>query len=195
MGFRLSGMIVAAFITFAAGIESASANVTYDLSLGSNAVGTITTDGTLGVLSSSNILDFNITATTVGSAAILGPLSGPNYVQFGTSGSAFTATATGLFFDFSSSGTYLIFQTGVGSGAYVCYNGAQGNCSGHPASLAVAVGANQVVTAYSGNVQIASLEAVTAVPEASTWAMMILGFAGVGFMTYRRKNKTALSAA
>jgi hypothetical protein len=28
---------------------------------------------------------------------------------------------------------------------------------------------------------------VGAVPEASTWAMMLLGFAGVGFMTYRRK--------
>jgi hypothetical protein len=32
-------------------------------------------------------------------------------------------------------------------------------------------------------------EAVTAaVPEPSTWAMMILGFAGVGFMAYRRKT-------
>jgi fibro-slime domain-containing protein len=28
----------------------------------------------------------------------------------------------------------------------------------------------------------------TAVPETSTWAMMILGFCGVGFMAYRRKN-------
>lgn len=36
---------------------------------------------------------------------------------------------------------------------------------------------------------------LAAVPEPSTWAMMILGFAGVGFMAYRRKNKTALSAA
>jgi len=26
------------------------------------------------------------------------------------------------------------------------------------------------------------------VPEPSTWAMMILGFAGVGFMAYRRKQ-------
>jgi hypothetical protein len=34
-----------------------------------------------------------------------------------------------------------------------------------------------------------------AVPEPSTWAMMILGFAGVGFMTYRRKNKMTPSAA
>ena len=29
---------------------------------------------------------------------------------------------------------------------------------------------------------------VGAVPEASTWAMMILGFAGMGFMAYRRKQ-------
>ena len=32
-------------------------------------------------------------------------------------------------------------------------------------------------------------EAVTAVPEPSTWAMMVLGFAGVGFMAYRRKSQ------
>jgi hypothetical protein len=35
---------------------------------------------------------------------------------------------------------------------------------------------------------------VTAVPEPSTWAMMILGFAGLGFMAYRRKSKPALMA-
>jgi PEP-CTERM motif len=33
-----------------------------------------------------------------------------------------------------------------------------------------------------------------AVPEPSTWAMMILGFAGIGFMAYRRKSKPALMA-
>jgi hypothetical protein len=33
------------------------------------------------------------------------------------------------------------------------------------------------------------------VPEPSTWAMMLLGFAGVGFMAYRRKSKQALMAA
>jgi hypothetical protein len=35
----------------------------------------------------------------------------------------------------------------------------------------------------------------SAVPEPSTWAMMILGFAGIGFMAYRRKAKPALMAA
>jgi hypothetical protein len=29
------------------------------------------------------------------------------------------------------------------------------------------------------------------VPELSTWAMVILGFAGIGFMTYRRRNSVA----
>jgi hypothetical protein len=33
-----------------------------------------------------------------------------------------------------------------------------------------------------------SILQVAAVPEASTWAMMILGFFGVGFMAYRRKG-------
>ncbi len=32
----------------------------------------------------------------------------------------------------------------------------------------------------------------SAVPEPSTWAMMILGFGGIGFMAYRRKSKPAL---
>ncbi|SDJ64786.1 PEP-CTERM protein-sorting domain-containing protein [Bradyrhizobium lablabi] len=36
---------------------------------------------------------------------------------------------------------------------------------------------------------------VTGVPEPSTWAMMILGFFGVGFMAYRRKNQHAVRLA
>jgi hypothetical protein len=36
---------------------------------------------------------------------------------------------------------------------------------------------------------------VEAVPEPSTWAMMILGFCGVGFMAYRRKAKPGFMAA
>jgi len=37
--------------------------------------------------------------------------------------------------------------------------------------------------------------AVAPVPEPSTWAMMILGFAGVGFIAYRRRKTTVLGAA
>ena len=40
-----------------------------------------------------------------------------------------------------------------------------------------------------------AVNGVDAVPEPSTWAMMILGFAGIGFIAYRRKSKPALMAA
>jgi len=36
---------------------------------------------------------------------------------------------------------------------------------------------------------------VTAVPEPTTWAMMILGFLGVGFLSYRRKSKGSFRLA
>jgi hypothetical protein len=36
---------------------------------------------------------------------------------------------------------------------------------------------------------------VTGVPEPSTWAMMLLGFAGVGFMAHRRKGQTRFRLA
>lgn len=36
---------------------------------------------------------------------------------------------------------------------------------------------------------------ITPVPEPGTWAMMLLGFAGLGFIAYRRKNKMTLGAA
>jgi hypothetical protein len=45
------------------------------------------------------------------------------------------------------------------------------------------------------SVTLTAVDNVAAVPEPSTWAMLILGFAGVGFLAYRRKNQVALNAA
>jgi hypothetical protein len=41
----------------------------------------------------------------------------------------------------------------------------------------------------AANLNFTLLGGVAAVPESSTWAMMILGFLSVSFMAYRRKNK------
>ena len=41
----------------------------------------------------------------------------------------------------------------------------------------------------------ASLSVTAGVPEPSTWAMMILGFLGIGFMAYRRKSPSAFRIA
>jgi len=42
---------------------------------------------------------------------------------------------------------------------------------------------------------VGTVSAIAAVPEPSTWAMMILGFAGVGFMAYRRSSQGAAIAS
>jgi len=43
------------------------------------------------------------------------------------------------------------------------------------------------------DVRITDVTLADAVPEPSTWAMMILGFAGVGFLVYRRRNQAAVA--
>jgi len=67
-----------------------------------------------------------------------------------------------------------------------------------PSSNAYYLEANQVD--YSGSLfspgELITEGSITvAVPEPSTWAMMILGFAGVGFMAYRRKSKPSFRFA
>jgi hypothetical protein len=47
------------------------------------------------------------------------------------------------------------------------------------------VGANQVA-AQIDSLTVGTTSAVAAVPEASTWAMLVLGFAGLGLLSYRR---------
>jgi hypothetical protein len=44
-------------------------------------------------------------------------------------------------------------------------------------------------------IQPTSFALSAAVPEPATWAMMILGFLGLGFLAYRRKDQMALNAA
>jgi hypothetical protein len=49
-----------------------------------------------------------------------------------------------------------------------------------------------ILVSTSGNfkeVKQIEFSTVAAIPEPSTWAMIILGFAGVGFMAYRRKSQ------
>ena len=41
------------------------------------------------------------------------------------------------------------------------------------------------------NVTLTDQPAVAAVPEPATWAMMVLGFGGLGFLAYRRKDRTS----
>jgi hypothetical protein len=48
--------------------------------------------------------------------------------------------------------------------------------------------------AQSGELTTGGITLLAAVPEPSTWAMLILGFAGIGAMTYRRRRIAAIAA-
>ena len=45
--------------------------------------------------------------------------------------------------------------------------------------------------AFAFTYSLATPGVMAAVPEPSTWAMMLIGFAGLGFMAYRRTKKSA----
>ena len=42
---------------------------------------------------------------------------------------------------------------------------------------------------------VSEVQFLSAVPEPSTWVMMIAGFAGLGFAAYRRKTKSVMAMA
>jgi PEP-CTERM motif len=103
----------------------------------------------------------------------------PTFDQVFFIGDGLTGDGTGTIQDFIAPGAgtlYLGISDACGySGGPSCYNDNSG-------SFTVAITDTAGVT--------------SAVPEPSTWAMMILGFCGLGFMAYRRKqNGAALSVA
>jgi hypothetical protein len=112
-------------------------------------------------------------------ATIPGPtLNGPGTVAYSTI-SATDLTAT----------DFLLFNFSTGT-----FGTANPNFSGDPIIFGLAQNSNLAAgtnnTAFYDNL---SLTINSAVPEPSTWAMMILGFCGIGFMAYRRKNGAALA--
>jgi hypothetical protein len=151
--------------------------------------GQITTDGTFGVLASGNILNYNLIVNSNGSTGSLTPSNSTFLVlppEIGQIGD-FTASSGGLFFNFSSfsySNDVRIFGS-FPNQSLLCFGNAISAC-GAGVTIATAL---EVPRAFQpGGNQIGTLAAVGAVPEPSTWAMMILGFCGLGWMTYRRRQ-------
>lgn len=167
--------------------------------------------------SAANALVFDFTFTQIGGSGTPGAVSGSGEFITGPTGSPYTitgisgtvfdsdvfagaATITGLspyaaatnvlyfpgppFVDFGG----ISFSTSAGID-FNLYNDGSG-----PNAHWVLSSTNSP-NGYPDGQYAVSLQ-VTAVPEASTWAMMILGFMGVGFIAYRRKSSsTALRIA
>jgi hypothetical protein len=139
------------------------------------------------------------------------PITSTFTVGAGIEGVLGSTSAPNANIDFSASSVTFTYLTGIGwtPGSF---NGPEFTVvSGNPFDpiASVVVSGSQVVNAslVGGVLEInwagqlfargdtVVVNFANAVPEPSTWAMMILGFFGVGFMAYRRKSKMALMAA
>jgi hypothetical protein len=147
----------------------------------------VTTDNTIGALSSGNVTAWNIAIS-----------DGSNNFTLNQGNSAFlttgglSATATDLLFDFSASGSaFALFQnpTTSSGGPYFCWqsNGCFDFLGGGIGLAPTSNYSNQQITRLQGSLVVASVAG--GVPEPGTWAMMLLGFAGIG-MAVRRSRRS-----
>lgn len=187
---------VAAIALLSCAYPCAAAVVTYDVSrtIGVGSVtGFIETDGTIGVLNTGNIINWNL---TVNNGANTFNLLGSNSVEQ-VVGSDLSATATNLLFDFSGGNGWVIFQAptvGSGFNFWCAQGGSSFQCSDEPPGGTEIVNVFPVTdnrfTDRSGTIAIG-----TAVPEPSTWAMLVLGFAGLAYVGSRQSRRTTVAVA
>jgi hypothetical protein len=180
-----SKFYVAAFAALVIGCSSSSASATtyyMDLTLGTgSAVGSITTDGTVGSLGSVNIVSYQLTLTNGIFSAVLDTLDGTFF-----NGGSFTATPAGLFFNFSSAtGDYFVFGSNPGLG----FEDALGSLSSHPSTVSLNLNAvgdpnSPFWTAFTGNVEVA-----VATPLPAALPLFAGGLGVIGLLGWRRKWK------
>ena len=179
----------------------ASANITYNVNRtigGGSVSGFIVTNGALGTLSNANLVDWQLTLSSPNLQA--GPtsfiqMSNPLGTAIGIFGSAVSATATDLYFDFGSgNNNYLVFYSqnnAATSTDFWCLVAGPISCLGEATpGESIGFNAQNSFAEYefrgqAGNVSIAS---VTAVPEPETYAMMLAGLRLLGFAARRRKQ-------
>ena len=179
-----SQMALAAFAMLAFGVStttraSADTYLTYDVNASyDSGAGTVTGSFTLDTTTNTS---YAVDLTVVGAGGVnSGSFTDPTQFATGT-----YATADGPMVTYDDGNpaleVFLTYPAGggalfIGGFGQSSVDGCLGDCS-FPLSGTVL---NAAVT--------------SAVPEPSTWAMMILGFAGIGFMAYRRKSKPLLMA-
>ena len=175
----------------------ASAPVSAAVYAGSHSVGTgsislsITTDNTTGTLTQSNITDWSFLITNPGGSVTLNS-SNSNFTFF--SGTALSATAADLVFDFSGTGHMQWDDFGLGGQDAYCMDtvGAAFTCIGSPPGEVLDV--HGVISNVNRTGRFVLGSATAAVPETATWAMMLVGFGAIG-ATMRRRKRPQLKAA
>lgn len=179
-------------ITMLLGLSVCGASpITYtvDQTIGLGSVtGTITTDGTTGVLGAGNITTWNLELNGVGASLNLTNLNSGVFLN----GTDVTATAGDLFFNFGAADDgYFLFEVLFAAGSqyycdaatlqdFVCAPGA----SVAPQSI---FDPSAQIVPQTGN-QIIGVAGSTSVPEPATLALLGLGLAGLGVARRRKPS-------
>jgi len=174
----LSALVISASMATAA---SADTFVTYDVNANY--------DGGLGTVSGSFTLDTTTNTSSAVNLTIVG-VGGVNSFTY-TDPTQFSASTIGVpggvnpTYGTSDPGDEVFFDYPAGGGALV--NGLAFSNSSVDSLFSPTCSGEVCGFQLSGTVLNASTIA-SGVPEPSTWAMMILGFFGLGFMAYRRSG-------
>jgi hypothetical protein len=181
--------MLGACILYASGAHAA----TYisDRTVGTGVISfSLTTDDTIGLLGASNITNYAITITSGVNTISFAPANASIFVF----GSALSATATDLNFDFDGApNSFLVFNRGAGIGDHYCFE--TSGCSGsfsNAESFRLGQSGSFTAETRSGIQAIASVASATAVPEPATWALMLLGFGSIGLGMRRSRRRTVL---
>jgi PEP-CTERM motif len=85
--------------------------------------------------------------------------------------------------------------SGLGPSSTTPSDGAASSSSGSAAGSSSDDGGSVFTTTPPGNTGVNGTEPAIAVPEASTWVLMLLGFGGLGYAGWRGSRKAALRSA
>jgi PEP-CTERM motif len=116
-------------------------------------------------------------------------ISGPT--SFGSSGEMNASSSSGSVFGVNGAGQFLFLPPGYTSGSFISGTDQFNGTTIAGLGLTSGIYTYTFGTGPDADSVVVNIGDVSAVPEPSTWAMMILGFAGIGFMAYRRKTKPA----